>query len=61
MGCCELCPDMRVGMIYTLHPAGRDLGLKPHVHPVMTKGGLKDGESVEIDRLPGGRLAVRWR
>jgi hypothetical protein len=57
----ELCPDVRIGMIYTLHPASRDLGFKPHVHLVMTKGGLKDGEWVEIDKLPGGRLAAKWR
>jgi hypothetical protein len=40
----ELYPGLRVGMIYTLHTGGRDLGFKPHVHLVMTKGGLKDGQ-----------------
>ena len=55
----ELCPDARIGMIYTILPAGRDLGLKTHVHLVMTKGGLKDGEWVEIARRLGGRLAVK--
>jgi hypothetical protein len=48
-------------MIYTLHTGGRDLGFKPHVHLVMTKGGLSDGAWVEIDKLPGGRLAAKWR
>ena len=43
----ELYPGVCVGMIYTLHPGGRDVGFKPHVHLVMTKGGLKDGEWVE--------------
>jgi hypothetical protein len=57
----ELYPGVRIGMIYTLHTGGRDLGFKPHVHLVMTKGGLKDGEWVEIDKLPGGRLAAKWR
>jgi hypothetical protein len=57
----ELYPGVRVGMIYTLHPVGRDVGLKPHVHLVMTKGGLKDGQWVEIHRLPGNRLAAKWR
>ncbi len=50
-------PGVRIGMIYTVHTGGRDLGFKPHVHPstllraglVMTKGGLKDGEWVEIE------------
>jgi len=65
----ELYPGVRIGMVYTVHTGGRDLGFKPHVHPstllraglVMTKGGLKDGEWVEIDKLPGGRLAAKWR
>jgi len=48
-------------MIYTLHPGGRDVGFKPHVHLVMTKGGLKNDKWVEIDKLPGGRLAAKWR
>jgi len=42
-------PGVRIGMIYTVHTGGRDLGFKPHVHLVMTKGGLKDGEWVEIE------------
>jgi hypothetical protein len=50
----ELCPDVRIGMICAVHPAGRDLGLKFHVHLVMIKGGLKFGEWVEMDRSPGG-------
>jgi hypothetical protein len=57
----ELYPGVRIGMIYTLHTGGRDLGFKPHVHLVMTKGGLKDGQWVEIAKLPGGRLAAKWR
>ena len=48
-------------MIYTIHTYGRGLGFKPHVHLVMTKGGLKDGEWVEIDSIPAPRLAARWR
>jgi hypothetical protein len=57
----ELYPGVRIGMIYTIHTYGRDLGFKPHVHLVMTKGGLKDGEWVEIDSIPAPRLAARWR
>jgi len=55
----EPCPDVRIGMIYTLLPAGRDLDLESHVHLVMTKGGLKDGEWVEIARRLPSRLAVK--
>jgi len=57
----DLYPDVRIGLIYTAHTFGRDLGYKPHVHLVMTKGGLKDGEWVEIDHLPAARLSAKWR
>jgi hypothetical protein len=30
----DLYPDMRIGMPYTVHTFGRDLGFKPHVHLV---------------------------
>jgi len=48
-------------LVKDLYPGGRDLGIKPHVHLVMTKGGLRDGQWVESDRLPGNRLSSRWR
>ncbi len=57
----ELHPGVRIGLVYTVHTSGRDLGFKPHVHLVMTNGGLKDGQWVEIAKLPGGRLAAKWR
>jgi hypothetical protein len=53
--------DLRLGMVYTVHTFGRDLGFKPHVHLVMTKGGLKDDTWVEINQVPGNRLAAKWR
>ena len=44
------------------HTFGRDLAFKPHVHLILTKGGLdKEGEWVAIDTIPGGRLAAIWR
>ncbi len=55
-------PGLRIGLIYTCHTFGRDLGFKPHVHLVTTKGGLDtDNNWVEIDGIPGGKLSVRWR
>lgn len=48
-------------MVYTTHTFGRDLGFKPHVHLVITKGGLIDGEWVDIDRVPGAKLSATWR
>jgi hypothetical protein len=53
--------DMKVGLSYTYHTFGRDLVFKPHVHLVMTKWGMKDGTWVDIDGVPGGRLAATWR
>jgi len=57
----EFYPGVQIGMIYTVHTFGRDLGFKPHVHLVMTKGGLKDGGWVDVDYIPGGKLAAKWR
>jgi hypothetical protein len=57
----DLYPGVHIGLVYTTHTFGRDLGFKPHVHLVMTKGGLKDGAWVDIDRLPPARLSAKWR
>lgn len=57
----DLYPDVRVGMVEIVHPFGRDLGFKPHVHLVLTRGGLRGKAWVEIDGVPGGRLAAKWR
>jgi hypothetical protein len=52
----------QVGLVYTCHTFGRDLVFKPHVHLILTKGGLNpEGEWVAIDTIPGGRLAAIWR
>jgi Transposase zinc-binding domain/Putative transposase len=56
----DLYPRMRIGLVYTVHTAGRDLGYKPHVHLVITKGGLVDGKWVEIEGVPGARLSAKW-
>jgi hypothetical protein len=54
--------DIQVGLVYTCHTFGRDLVFKPHVHLILTKGGLNpEGEWVAIDTIPGGRLAAIWR
>jgi len=39
----ELYPGVRVGLVYTVHTAGRDLGFKPHIHlvtPAPTAGAV---------------------
>jgi hypothetical protein len=52
---------IRIGMVYTVHTAGRDQIYKPHVHLVMTKDGLIDGAWAEIESVPGARLSAKWR
>ncbi|MGD0751690.1 MAG: transposase [Anaerolineales bacterium] len=49
----DLYPDVPIGMVYTVHTFGRDL--------VITKGGLRKNTWVEIDEIPGNRLASEWR
>jgi len=39
----------------------RDLGFKPHVYLIITKGGLLDGKWVEIECVPGDRLSNKLR
>ena len=38
----DIYTGMQIGLVYTVHTFGRDLGYKPHVHLVITKGGLVD-------------------
>lgn len=45
----DLYPGMRIGLIDTVHTAGGDLGYKPHVHLIITKGGFVDSKLVEIE------------
>ena len=54
-------PGVRLGLVYTVHTSGRDLGFKPHVHLVMPTGGLKDGQWVEIELPHPARLSAKWR
>jgi hypothetical protein len=54
--------DIRVGLVYTCHTFGRDLVFKPHVHAIVTRGGLDPkGDWIEVEGIPGGRLAATWR
>jgi hypothetical protein len=39
----DIYPGLRIGMVYTVHTFGRDLGFKPHVHlvtPATTAGAV---------------------
>ena len=57
----DLYPGMQIGLAFTVHTFGRDLGNKPHVHLVITKDGLVDGKWVEIDCVSPNRLSEMWR
>jgi hypothetical protein len=35
----DLYPGMQIGLFFTVHTFGRDLGYKPHIHLVITKCG----------------------
>ncbi len=54
--------DIQVGMVYTCHTFGRDLVFKPHIHLILTSGGLdKAGNWLDFDGISGGRLAITWK
>jgi hypothetical protein len=57
----EIYPGIRIGLVYTVHTGGRDQVYKPHVHLVITKGGLIEGAWEEIESVPGARLSAKWR
>lgn len=57
----DLYPGMQIGLVYTVHTFRRDLGYKPHVHLVITKGDLVNGKWVEIEGIPANRLSAKWR
>jgi plasmid rolling circle replication initiator protein Rep len=45
----KITQKVRVGVIAVLHPFGKDIGYKPHVHAMVTEGGFsKQGEYFSI-------------
>jgi hypothetical protein len=55
--------NIDVGIVNVLHPFGRDLIFKPHVHNVVTEGGFtKDGRFVSIGRfIPYDEIHKEWQ
>ncbi len=50
------------GIVIVVHTFGRDLKFNPHVHMLMTEGGLtSDKRWVDIPFLPYGLLRKKWR
>lgn len=53
---------LEVGIVAALHTFGAQLEFNPHVHMVVTMGGLtKDGKWKEYDYLPFKMLRVYWQ
>lgn len=54
--------DLEIGIICVLHPFGRDLVFKPHVHAVVTNGGFsKDGKFVKLNFISYNLLHKTWQ
>ena len=50
------------GIITVVHTFGRDLGFNPHVHVLMTEGGLDDDANwVDVNFIPYSRLRKQWQ
>jgi len=54
--------DLEIGIICVLHPFGRDLIFKPHVHVVVTNGGFtKDNKFVKLKYISYDMLHKKWQ
>lgn len=54
--------DLEIGIICVLHPFGRDLIFKPHVHAVVTNGGFaKDGKFAKLNFISYDLLHKKWQ
>jgi len=50
------------GVVCVLHPYGEELNLNPHVHVLLTEGGLtRAGECVSVSFLEYGALRRIWQ
>lgn len=54
--------ELRIGIICVLHPFGRDLIFKPHVHAVVTNGGFtEDNQFVKLKYISYDMLHKKWQ
>ena len=55
-------PDATAGIITVVHTFGRNLGFNPHVHILMTEGGLDDDANwVDVNFLSYSKLRKQWQ
>ena len=60
--CKTLKKNLEIGIICVLHPFGRDLVFKPHVHVVATNGGFtKDNQFVKLKYISYDLLHKKWQ
>jgi hypothetical protein len=60
--CKTLRKNLEIGIICVLHPFGRDLVFKPHVHVVVTNGGFtRDNQFVKLKYISYDSLHRRWQ
>lgn len=54
--------EVEIGIICVLHPFGRDLVFKPHVHAIVTNGGFfKDGTFAKLNFISYDLLHKKWQ
>ena len=54
--------DVTAGIITVVHTFGRDLNFNPHVHVLVTEGGLdSDVNWVDVSYLPYIKLRKQWQ
>jgi len=54
--------DLTAGIITVVHTFGRDLSFNPHVHVLMSEGGLdKEANWLGIYFLPYSKLRKQWQ
>ena len=54
--------NIEIGIICVLHPFGRDLIFKPHVHAVVTNGGFtKDNQFIKLKYISYDLLHKKWQ
>jgi hypothetical protein len=58
----ESMEDVTAGIITVVHTFGRDISFNPHVHVLVTEGGLDDNAKwVDISFLPYSKLRRQWQ
>lgn len=58
----ESIQNVSAGIITVVHTFGRDLGFNPHVHVLVTEGGLdEDAKWLDVSFLPYTKLRKQWQ